>query len=208
MLFCYQGGPLFVVVYLPSGSLFWVRSQRFIWESNTSRFHLGLQVGHWGFSMKWSAQSPGQLVTGSHLPFMVLICFLITCHTHMYLHLFVLMIGQLLCNNFVCMAIKIFLTWLDLKLCHSLHFCSPPLQHEFSHGLTEHLEMLQQKYTCDIVSKSHRGQCVKYVTFFQSYWPNDAIWHSLFVNINSHYAHKPKLMCCQLNLWEQSVVKV
>ena len=120
MLFCYQCDPLFVVVYLPSGSLFWVRSLRSIWESNTSRFHLGCWISKWvtGFFLWNGVPSPGSWSLG-HMPFMVLICFLVTCHTHMYLHLFVLMIGQLLCNNFVCMAIKIFwldLTWLDLKL--------------------------------------------------------------------------------------------
>ena len=118
MLFCYQCGPLFVVVYLPSGSLFWVRSQRSIWESNTSRFHLGCWISKWvtGVFLWNGVPSPGSWSLG-HMPFMVLICFLVTCHTHMYLHLFVLMIGQLLYNNFVCMAIKNFwldLTWLDL----------------------------------------------------------------------------------------------
>ena len=116
MLFCYQCDPLFVV-YLPSGSLFWVRSLRSIWESNTSRFHLGCWISKWvtGVFLWNGVPSQGSWSLG-HMPFMVLICFLVTCHTHMYLHLFVLMIGQLLCNNFVCMAIKIFwldLTWID-----------------------------------------------------------------------------------------------
>ena len=115
---CYQGDPLFVVVYLPSGSLFWVRSLWSIWECNTSRFHLGCWISKWvtGVFLWNGVPSPGSWSLG-HMPFVVLICFLVTCHTHMYLHLSVLMIGQLLCNNFVCMAIKIFWLELDLILC-------------------------------------------------------------------------------------------
>ena len=113
--------PLFVVVHLPSGSLFWVRSLWSIWESNTSRFHLGCWISKWvtGVFLWNGVSSLGSWSLG-HIPFVVLICFLVTCHIHMYLHLSVLMIGQLLCNNFVCMAIKIF--WLDLTwLCvHSI----------------------------------------------------------------------------------------
>ena len=68
-----------------------------------------------GVCLRNRVPSPGSWSLG-HVPFVVLICFLATCHTDMYLHLFVLMIGQLLYKNSNCMAIKIFwldLTWLD-----------------------------------------------------------------------------------------------
>ena len=59
MLFCYQGGPLFVVVYLPSGSLFWVRSLRSTWESNTRRFHLDCWISKWVAGVcLWNGHGP------------------------------------------------------------------------------------------------------------------------------------------------------
>ena len=60
-----------------------------------------------GVCLRNRVPSPGSWSLG-HVPFVVLICFLATCHTDMYLHLFVLMIGQLLYKNSECMAIKIF----------------------------------------------------------------------------------------------------
>ena len=60
-----------------------------------------------GVCLRNRVPSPGSWSLG-HVPFVVLICFLATCHTDMYQHLFVLMIGQLLYKNSDCMAIKIF----------------------------------------------------------------------------------------------------
>ena len=92
----------------------------FIWA-------VGSPGGSLGFDYEMEVPSLGSSSLG-HMPFVVLIFFLVTCYIHMYLHLFVLMIEQLVCENFVCMAIKIFwldLTWLDLTLGNTLSHLMP-----------------------------------------------------------------------------------
>ena len=114
LFFSNQGGPLFVVVYLPSWSLFWVRSLRSIWESNTSRFHLGCWISKWvtGVWLWNGVPSPGSWSLG-HMPFVVLISFLVLCHTH---------VPTLICADDCAIIVQEFcmhgnkdiLIWLDL----------------------------------------------------------------------------------------------
>ena len=118
---------LFVVVFLTSGYPVFGQNRtlfcRPFWGSDTFKFRIGVldhEVGYRGLPTWWG---PGSLSL-IHMSFVVLICFLLTDHTPMYIYSFVIMIGQLLCMNFTCMAIKIFdftlLDWHGLRSFNSL----------------------------------------------------------------------------------------